>query len=864
MRSTRTLCVVLVLAGSGCQGSISTQLTASAGLASSAAGSIAAGSSSTGTSASSSGTTGGTSSGSGTTGTSAGSSTGRPPPPVYVDGGYVRCELSVLTDGGTEALTWECRPGTYFCATDGTMTCAECLSDSDCANDDLPTFDPMRPHCDVSSGVGGYQGFCQQCLISDNCTGNPAGPYCDLNPSDWEPPIWTTGFETCAPLPLGCPFGTSPALGGCAVNHCSVDADCINALTPSQQLEPYCVQGSCADTETGNACPDCQCYYSSGVCGFPGVTALSCVGGRCDCTDQMQCGGAWPVCELLPGGEDGGTCGCSDDVQCGDAGLRCLTYPPTSSTFGGTACAVPCDTPGFPACSLWSTTSPVCDHSSGLCEPCGSDNDCQTKAGGPTDGPFCRPDGVCGCAKDDDCPEGQRCQDINERSMAGGLLGICGLPPPPCTPRSCFSNRCDLDSGACVSGCLTDEDCWNNSNGRVCFADSGSCGWCQDDSDCVKLGFAASGESYCDVSELTCMFGCASDLDCVGDVGRPHCIAPGPTSRCGCGGDADCAGNPNGAHCDTIPDDEGIGYCFCLDASDCPASEVCSAAPGQAATCSSSCQFSDGGCPPNFFCDPNSVCRPRCDPGHSCQAPYPICDLDDVAGQNVGQYDDGGEVDGGSGDGGSENQVVWCYECLSTSDCPQDLVCEHYGFACGPCYESQDCPPNEVCLTDFDDACRALCDGGACPAGEACDVNDLTLRGTDICYQCLSPSDCPDGLGCNARSHTCGTCTGPDAENLKDGCVPPYESCSDCPPDAVCSNYWFQNIDTSEVPNGVCLQNCDYVPCPEGKTCAVLPDFTPDHAYCFGCLTDADCADAGPGARCDTVLLTFTCQPPAT
>jgi hypothetical protein len=55
------------------------------------------------------------------------------------------------------------------------------------------------------------------------------------------------------------------------------------------------------------------------------------------------------------------------------------------------------------------------------------------------------------------------------------------------------------------------------------------------------------------------------------------------------------------------------------------------------------------------------------------------------------------------------------------------------------------------------------------------------------------------------------------------------------------------------------------VPCPEGKTCTILPDMTPDHAYCVGCLSDADCADAGPGARCDTSwYLTFTCQVPPT
>ncbi len=144
----------------------------------------------------------------------------------------------------------------------------------------------------------------------------------------------------------------------------------------------------------------------------------------------------------------------------------------------------------------------------------------------------------------------------------------------------------------------------------------------------------------------------------------------------------------------------------------------------------------------------------------------------------------------------------------------------------------------------------------------ACDTDDAALQGPDICYQCLSPSDCPDGQGCNGRTHTCGTCEGPNVQSLRGGCVPSYEFCGDCPPDDICSNYWVQNIST--VPSGVCLQNCDFSPCPDGKTCAVLPDLTPYHAYCFGCLSDADCVNTGPGPWCDTSLnFTFTCQPAA-
>ena len=219
MRSILKLCIALAIAGIGCQGSSSTASSAggvpSSSASGNAPGSTAASSSGGSSAASSTGTTGGSPSGSGTTGTSAGSSTGRPPP-IYIDGGYVRCEASVLTDAGQEALAWECRPGTYFCATDGTRTCAQCLSDSDCTNYDLPTFDPNRPYCDLSSGVSGYQGFCQQCLISGHCAGSPATPTCDLDPNDWSPPIQNTGFETCERTPLGCAPGTSGVPGAIA------------------------------------------------------------------------------------------------------------------------------------------------------------------------------------------------------------------------------------------------------------------------------------------------------------------------------------------------------------------------------------------------------------------------------------------------------------------------------------------------------------------------------------------------------------------------------------------------------------------------------------------------------------------------
>jgi hypothetical protein len=191
---------------------------------------------------------------------------------------------------------------------------------------------------------------------------------------------------------------------------------------------------------------------------------------------------------------------------------------------------------------------------------------------------------------------------------------------------------------------------------------------------------------------------------------------------------------------------------------------------------------------------------------------------------------------------------VWCYGCLTGEDCAPGQSC--FFTRCDDyCYGEASCHAGQVCGYP-DELCHASCDGGVCPAGEVCDLQDTIGNGPGLCYQCLSPTDCPSGQGCDSRTHLCGGCTGPDDRGDPD----------DCPPGAICSNYWR----TRGLGVGVCLQSCDVFACSNpSDLCAVLPSLTPDHKYCFGCLSDADCADAGPGAFCDNSAgLTFTCMLP--
>ncbi len=262
------------------------------------------------------------------------------------------------------------------------------------------------------------------------------------------------------------------------------------------------------------------------------------------------------------------------------------------------------------------------------------------------------------------------------------------------------------------------------------------------------------------------------------------------------------------------------------------AGEQCSLVGEVVGDCTGACS-ADAGCPPGYFCDPGSICRPRCDDSNRCRDPDPACDTDNLVGQN------------GMDVSGAATGVTWCYPCLQGSDCPGPLGCgADTSFACSGCVQASDCRTGETCLPGA--VCQPTCETGSCPGGLACDTQGLAGNGPNVCYQCLSPLDCPAGQGCDHLTHTCGTCEGPNAEGG------PF----DCPPGDICSNYW------ASFRPGVCLQSCDVRPCPgDQPICSVLRELTPDHQFCFGCLKDSDCGDGG--ARCDvSVGLTFTCKTP--
>ena len=833
IRAARTAALATLCGLAACSGSLTVGLmdggTGATGGSPASSGNSPTGSSATSASGGSAGATGRAATATGGTGSSTatssgGSTTGGSSTGARIaldDGGYVYCMQPSAADAGPDGdggpAAWMCRPGTYFCDYGGDIgNCFQCQSDTDCADQNLPTYDPNRPHCDVSSGVDGYQGYCQQCADNTDCTGNAAGSFCDLSPSylfgALEPPIVTTGFEACGTLQSDCRLPGGPicngynqycdSKSGVCLTHsgvCNTDPDCdgvlgliyLSANTPA----PFCVNGACASCAAGFNC-------------------------QATCTSNGQCSSPfYPVCEGIGDGGSG-ICGCDTNEQCGDGGLACLPPPGIGISY----CGIPCTSPQAPACSA------LCDPATGACKACASDQDCLSAP--ETAGNACLYGGNCGCMTNADCPAGKVCDFTQE---------VCIPALAPCTPLSCGTSFpeatgrgapfCNWDSGVCQQSpsCLEDTDC--TTGAPFCNADAGACTQCRTQLDCRHLGLGGPG---CSPSG-SCLGGCASDQDCVGSASKCLGLDSGYPS-CGCGTDQDCVGNNLGERCDTDPSDNRYGSCVCYVEGDCLAGQTCPAS-GESSYCSGRCT-DDSSCPANYFCDPTLICRPRCDTGHNCMGFDPACDVNNIGLQN-------GQTATGSSPG-----VTWCVPCVTASDCPAGMGCDSMGRSCVQCSFDAECGGSNVCT--FDETCRPRCNAGACPNGEVCDTLGVTGY-PDVCFACVSAADCPDGQGCNHYTHVCGTCLGPDSRS---------GSFDDCPPDAVCSSYWITNpYDIN--PQGVCLANCDRSSCPTSQPlCEEIPSLTHDHKYCVGCLHDSDCADAGAGAWCDvSVNFTFACQP---
>ncbi|MBQ4471687.1 MAG: hypothetical protein II942_00350, partial [Alphaproteobacteria bacterium] len=475
----------------------------------------------------------------------------------------------------------------------------------------------------------------QQCICPDGlqwdedageclCTKNadcPGDMVCNLDTKKCDcccGKVWDEQKKECV-----CPNGEKWD-GVTCVKKCSKNADCPNGMVCPKSGNCACPVGQFWDEEVQKCvCPEGQLWSSTtGQC--------VCVRDHCcqPCTEwseeqsscvSVDCGDT-PIIWVYPWGyvpvcKDGY---CPDGTPCQEGGV-CSNHCPSGKVWCQRKLkCVECEKNS----DCVNKDGKLCDTVANICVNCRYDADCKN-------GKICRqtdPADVtsktcvcpgktewsetrqcCVCSSNDDCPEGQICNENN----------IC-VPDKPCTTTAdCDTGEvCDEENGVCVE-CLEDNDC---TDGKVCNSQHmcvcpGKTTWdeikqccsCTENSDCLDGQVCNSdhicvcpGKTVWDPSKNCCS--CTADEDCLeGQVcNSDHiCVCPGKTvwnpskNCCTCTADDDC---PAGQICNEenkcetpIPcNDDSVcpdgmicieGMCKipkpCADNNDCPKGQIC-------------------------------------------------------------------------------------------------------------------------------------------------------------------------------------------------------------------------------------------------------------------------------------------------
>jgi len=166
--------------------------------------------------------------------------------------------------------------------------------------------------------------------------------------------------------------------------------------------------------------------------------------------------------------------------------------------------------------------------------------------------------------------------------------------------------------------------------------------------------------------------------------------------------------------------------------------------------------------------------------------------------------------------------------------CPSGTLCRA-GACVAPC-DGAVCPRGQICAGG---ACIDPCAGVVCPTNQVCIAGDpgaMTVCGPGCTCTDLSVPLCPTDTECDRRegSPTLGRCVDPGCEALT------------CAPTEVCTA-------------GACVDACDGVSCPSGRTCidgSCVPDLCAGIA-CAGTQVcrDGMCYDACDGVSCAAGLI---------
>lgn len=520
--------------------------------------------------------------------------------------------------------------------------------------------------------------------------------------------------------------------------NCSSDNNC-----PSTQK---CVDGKCKDVCSPNPCPeetpDCEaknhdytCKCTEKSCG----EGKQCVGDKClPCEEGTTCN-----CEGSKVIDSSGKCVCPKKLSCsagqyvsGDCSCKnCLKDDTSGDKCGCPGNTVP-DGNGSCYCKETKTCNPgytFDDSYSCDCVVCtGSDCNCP-------EGTVPTPDGckAYACAVDEDCAEGNRCEN-------GGTESAQCVPCGKNEQCRCDEGQLSDGTGKCVSvTCKT---------GLVCSKDiTKQC--CDAGMQCVNPDTV---ESYCAACEVDTQCTCP-DGYLVNKEGK--CVKPACTKNSDCPNGKYCE-NPGKSNAECVPCNEGepcptcpSGYvadgkggcklgCTFDTASVCVSGTTNCKTCTQSGGCYTCTDCKDGYYPDNGTC---ISCKQKF--GDNCEKCTPnkctICD-------------DGYEPDPYTG----KCKPKACPPSLSTNPtCPAGYrVKESTAYSgnsvckfCEPCSKGEQCACPAGQVADGNGGCKAACTystNAACVSGSSNCAS--CSKDSDGCYNC---SKCSNGF--ELRSNIC-------------------------------------------------------------------------------------------------------------
>ncbi|MEK6675241.1 MAG: hypothetical protein AABZ47_06250 [Planctomycetota bacterium] len=619
------------------------------------------------------------------------------------------CTVGDICGGGVcnAGTNTPCEPGET--CDESTDTCAECVLDIDCLDDNVCTTDVCvigqcqhnnnNDPCDdglfCTDNDGCSNGTCVG--SGDPCPGQMCDETSDLcvdcfDSVDCDNGQFCDGVETC--IAGICEPGTAPCVtppndicdevnGICVA--CFFDDDCIDGLFCNG--DETCLNGACVKgvrpcppdqfcNETTNVCEDARpCPGGTNAeCNDTNVcTTDTCVAGRCEyanntlpCNDGLFC----TATDVCSGGVCGGTGNpCPANRTCDEPNDRCVQCFVNAECNDNNIC-----------------TTDTC-NATGLCVNANNTVPCN-------DGLFCTLTDVCGngscVGSGNRCP-GQQCNETTDTCVDCSANADCN-DNNPCTNDVCQSGTCinSPNTVPCNDGlfCTSNDTC----SGGVCVGGANPCSsnlTCDETNDrCVECFVNAdcqeSPDNICTTDTCSAQGLCVHTNNTVTCNDGLFCTL---TDRCTGGA---CVGS--GARCSTAQ--------FCLEDQD------------QCVQCRDANDCEDG----------NVCSQDVCENG-SCVFPP------ELSGTPCGNPTDGGlcnRPDSCNGAGACQSNIA-----PEGTSCPNGLFCDG----------------NETCRT------------GVCADGlDPCRSQQHCVEGTDTCLACIGNTECIDDDPCTTDECISNVC----------------------------------------------------------------------------------------------------------